>query len=354
MEVINCELKMNVINYDINKNIDILKELMFRVKTINKIVKHQNLKIIRTVEPDSKNFKSIHERVNNIISQKISKKRNSMHLITTEQFLQIMHDDKNEKSKIDILKNRIYEINRVVDVSSTPLSVQRLNLIFTNNINFQKIIINSDFEPKSFNNNLNEIVNVFKFSNEDLYDNSLKSKFLTSNDIDLYKYRCDSILDFLNYFLNIDLELSDAIYENEDSNIFIEYINSLNPSVLFNNLSKVFNELDKVENLCDEYVNQITISYKKFVQIFPEINNFLENEKKKIDEEVIYKSKLKRKRIKVEITYETEVEIEVIDDDEIVSKINTYLNSDEKLIPSNYYRNDFKIISSNLNNITIL
>ena len=50
MEVINCELKMNVINYEINKNIDILKELMFRVKTINKIVKHQNLKIIRNIK----------------------------------------------------------------------------------------------------------------------------------------------------------------------------------------------------------------------------------------------------------------------------------------------------------------
>jgi len=143
-------------------------------------------------------------------------------------------------------------------------------------------------------------------------------------------------------------------FSNKSTKQINDYINSLDSNFLVEATSKFVKNLKIIEDLCDEYFKEITISYKTFSKVFPEVDAFLELRKTEIDEELIYKSKLIRKKLKVEITYETEVEIEVIDDDEIVSKINSYLNSDKKLIPSSIYSDDFKIISSNLNKITIL
>jgi len=123
------------------ENIEILQDLVNRVNMIKDIINEQKMIIIRTVEPDNDEFVSVHEKVNQLVNQKITKKKNSEHLISTQQYLRIMYDDKVEESKVKILMYSSFEINKILQKSFNREQALKLKNIYSDKLWFRNLTI---------------------------------------------------------------------------------------------------------------------------------------------------------------------------------------------------------------------
>ena len=162
------------------ENIEILQDLVNRVNMIKDIINEQKMIIIRTVEPDNDEFQCVHEKVNQLVNQKITKKKNSEHLISTQQYLRIMYEDKVEESKVKILMYSSDEINKILRNSFNREQALKLKNIYSDKLSYQNILLNSKFLPTTFTSDINELINEITFQVK-VNDTDLKFKFLEEN-----------------------------------------------------------------------------------------------------------------------------------------------------------------------------
>jgi hypothetical protein len=110
---------------------------------IKDIINEQKMIIIRTVEPENNEFLCVHEKVNQLVNQKITKKKNSEHLIATQQYLRIMYEDKVEESKVKILMCSSFEINKILRNSFNREQALKLKNIYSDKLSYQNILLNA-------------------------------------------------------------------------------------------------------------------------------------------------------------------------------------------------------------------
>lgn len=317
-------------------NTEVLDGLQERFVETKDRLENPSLKIIRKVEPTDDEFKDVQSSIKELAHQNFPKERGSNHLISTVQGLYIVPENESEEKKVSVLNLGLYpandlwsELNKLVEPETSGL-----NTLFSNDPKVQRVIFNSEFEPSGSLDGLNDYVTDF-----DLYplDCGLPTFSRCST-----SYRGDTpsnaLLDFLDdgdwlrYSRSDDdrywsvltnvLDVDENIIEVDFYETSDERINSIDPSVLFANLSEVNRKLDVVNTQIDAYKDSVSVTYSTFCEVFPEVDEFLENELRKDEEVTLRKSQLKRKTVKVVVTNVYEIEMDVVNDADIEPRLS--------------------------------
>ena len=132
-----------------------------------------------------------------------------------------------------------------------------------------------------------------------------------------------------NYQIAMDLlDIPHRIQYPDDGDLSVEYINSLDTSFLFQNLTSTQGDLKGMNEKITEYEKSISISVSEFLELFPLLS-------KVVEDDISHSNKLVRKIVKVEVTKIYEMEIDVVDEGDIETELSNIMK-DRKEILSMY------------------
>ena len=357
-------------------NTEVLDSLKKRFEEIENRLQNPYIKIIRCVEPKDDTFKEVQGSIKELLQQNFPKERGSNHLVTTVQGLYIVAETEGEEQKTKILEQMglhpAYDEGNEI-LSAINADISGVSKLFSNNPKSQRVIYNSEFNPTVSLDGLNDYVTKFKIepldygmdklhSNHSRFSSRCPSRGLF-NFIEEESYICpvnndDNYWDILTNFLDVDenlIEVDD--YETNDKRI-----NSIDPSILFANLSKLNYSLDTVNTQIDAYMDEVSITYSEFCKVFPKIDAILENEVRKDQEETLRKSQLKRRFASIAITTIHKIELDVSGDEDIESLVSElYLENKKRIVSGdvfsrvfNHDKDYFRGISSKFDGVSVI
>lgn len=327
-------------------NTEILDGLILEFEnTVERLVDTgSSIQITRTVKPEDgtekSEFKDIHNRIKDIVKTDFPKTRGSNELIETIQELKLISSNDEEEQKLEVIKSKV---KWGMDTQNIPYDKSILDTLFSNNASFQKMITTSKYGVSSnVMNDINEFVTSLYISKtgngKHAFDNirellivdetSLENELC--NRVRRYNRRLTRVRDILDdYRTAMDwLGIGYDLQYPQDADLSVEYINSLDTSILFNKLASIQDDLKELNEVITEYEKSISISVNEFLELFPLLS-------KVVDDEITHSNKLVRKIVKVEVTKIYEMEIDVVDEGDIETEISNIMK-DKKDITKMY------------------
>jgi len=327
-------------------NTEILDGLILEFEnTITRLVDTESsIQITRKVNPEDgtekSQFKDIHNRIKDVVKTDFPKTRGSNELIETVQELKLIYSNDEEEQKLSILKDKV---RWGLPQNECPYDKSILDTLFSNNASFQKVITTSKYGVSSnVMNDINEFVTSLYISKVGngryAYDNirellvvdGTTTQHRLGNEVRMRDGRYTRKVDVLrNYQIAMDLlDIPHRIQYPDDGDLSVEYINSLDTSFLFQNLTSTQGDLKGMNEKITEYEKSISISVSEFLELFPLLS-------KVVEDDISHSNKLVRKIVKVEVTKIYEMEIDVVDEGDIETELSNIMK-DRKEILSMY------------------
>jgi len=303
----------------------------------------------REVTPDDdtpkQKFKFIHETVKVTIGKNFRKPQGSNNLITTYQELKLVTDNDEELKKINLLQLELdgkfhwnYTIPNYKKLDTPVPDQDTLDEVFSNLSSLQKVDVYKTYRIDStVLNRINPYVSKFELSNSGtgysnprtiLFDDGWSLPTKLGNDFrnkDSNYYRVKGY-EKRNEYREM-LELLQCPFEMvypSDGKFSIDYINDLNPTELFQHLDFLNTEMREIDNNFTEYLNENSMSFSRFLELFPSVDEWLNLIVPQVNEVKERESKLKRKRVDVELTLKLGVEIDCLDENNIKTILEDY------------------------------
>jgi len=248
-----------------------------------------SIQITRFVRPEDGTeksvFKDIHNCIKDIVKTDFPKTRGSNELIETIQELKLVASNDEEEKKLSVLKPKVrMGLNR----DECPYDKSILDILFSNNASFQKVITTSKYGVSSnVMNDINDFVTniwISALGNGRYAHDNIRELLIVGgttlptalgNRIRIYNPRLpnarirDTLDDYQSAMdvLNISFQLQCP----HDTDFSVEYINSLDTSLLFNNLASIQDDLMGLNEVITEYEKSISISVSEFFGTLPVI-----------------------------------------------------------------------------------